>query len=438
MQLGKGSKTDLTGDRYTVAITASGPGNAVDIAAVLLGADGRVRGDDDFVFFNNPESGGVALVSDAVISVDLAAVPADVHRVLVTASTESQGTTFAAVAGLSVDIATPGQQSTFVPSGLSTETVLQVVAFYRRGAGWRLDAVGQGYSEGLAKFATEHGITVDDPGPDGSPDVPSPAPMAHAPGSIDFEKVRVSLTKDSADKTARIDLRKSQGDPNWVLTVGLEWDGRGARYDRRDNVKRYGEGDLDVYFFCRNEETNKYVVISGENEHRGSLDGWPYMHHYGDSKGPGKGNKPAAEQVRVLPGENGDLLVNVYQSVDNGAGAIDTFGRPRVAIRYGRMGFDGLPGPDADEILIYVGNGRNSYWATVAHIDVQDGVLTVDGETRYSRPGSERMPVLDAAGEWVQESADGPVGRSKKAHRGIGLTKYTGRCPDPNRGSRQF
>ncbi len=271
MQLGKGSKTDLTGDRYTVAITASGPGNAVDIAAVLLGADGRVRGDDDFVFFNNPESGGVALVSDAVISVDLAAVPADVHRVLVTASTESQGTTFAAVAGLSVDIATPGQQSTFVPSGLSTETVLQVVAFYRRGVGWRLDAVGgQGYSEGLAKFATEHGITVDDPGPDGSPpDVQSPAPVAHAPGPIDFEKVRVSLTKDSADKTARIDLRKSQGDPNWVLTVGLEWDGRGARYDRRDNVKRYGgrrsrrllllpeRGDEQVRRHQRREQTSR-------------------------------------------------------------------------------------------------------------------------------------------------------------------------------------
>src|SRR5690606_35476861 len=52
----------------------------------------------------------------------------------------------------------------------------------------------------------------------------------------------------------------------------------------------------------------------------------------------------------------------------------------------------------ADEILVYVGNGKNSYWATVAHIDVQDGVLTVDGETRYSRFGSERMPGLDSSG----------------------------------------
>ncbi|MFI6432854.1 TerD family protein [Rhodococcus oryzae] len=453
MQVSKGSKTDLTDGRYTVGITTASAVNGVDIAAVLLGSDDRVRSDNDFVFFNNPKADGVVLVSDTEISVDLDTVPADVHRVLITGSTEAQGTAFRDVPRLSVDIGGPSQQLTFIPPGLSVETVLQVVAFYRRGTGWKLDAIGQGYGEGLAKFATEHGIAVDDPGTDDpatvttppapaptpattpaptvAPTRPTPAPAAPPAASpINFEKVRISLTKDSANKTARIDLRKSQGDPSWVLTVGLEWDGRGAKYDRHGDVKHYGEGDLDVYFFCRNEETNKFVVISGENKHRGSLDTWPYMHHYGDSKGPGKGNKPAAEQVRVLPQENGDLLVNVYQSVDNGAGAIDTFGKPRVAIRYGRAGHDGLPGPDADEILAYVGNGNNSYWATVAHIDVQDGVLTVEGETRYSQPGSETMPVLDTAGNWVREPSDGPVGRSKKANRGTGLTKYTGRCPD--------
>ncbi|WP_305094954.1 TerD family protein [Prescottella sp. R16] len=430
MQLVKGSKTDLVGDRYTVAITTSAPADAVDIAAVLLGADGRVRGDDDFVFFNNPKAGGVTLVSDAAVTVDLDSVPADVHRVLVTGSTEARGGTFGAVAGLSVDIAAAGHRSTFVPPGLAAETVLQVVAFYRRGTGWRLDAIGQGYSEGLASFATEHGITVDDPG---AAETPTVAVQDPPPASTVVETVKISLAKDSADKTARIDLRKSQGDPNWVLTVGLEWDGRGAEYEQDGTVKRYGEGDLDVYFFCRNEETNEYVVVSGEKGHRGSLDTWPYIHHYGDSLGPGRGDEPATERVRVLPQENGDLLVNVYQSVDNGGGAIDTFGRPRVAIRYGRAGRDGLPGPDSDEILVHVGNGKNSYWATVAHIDVRDGVLTVDGETRYSRFMSERMPVLDTAGNWVRKASDGPVGRSKTSNGGIGLTTYSGRCPDPKK-----
>jgi len=426
-EVAKGSKTDLTDLRYEVTLGAAVDG-AVDLMAVLLTDAGRVRSDDDFVFFNNPKAPGVHLTSDTSVTVDLSTVPVDVQRVLVAASTEAQGRTFGEVPGVRVEVRGPGQLLEFVPPGLATETVLQVVALYRRGSGWRLDAVGQGYQDGLAAFATDHGIVVDDADDDPEPTVSAPK-ASPAASPISFEKVQISLTKDSPTQTARIDLRKSQGDPNWVLTVGLEWDGRGATYDRNGNVKKCGSGDLDVYFYCRNEDTNDYVVISGDPGHRGSLDTWPYIHHYGDSKGPGNGKKPAVEQVRVLPNENGDLLVNIYQSIDNGAGAIDKFGKPRVAIRYGRAGHDGLPGPDSDEILVYVGNGKNSYWATVAHIDVQDGVLTVDGETRYSRFGSERMPGLDSSGTWVRSPKGGPTGRSKKRNGGLGLDRYAGTCP---------
>jgi stress response protein SCP2 len=421
-EVAKGSKTDLTGTRHTVtARTSAGP-DLVDVAAVLLAADGRVRGDDDLVFFNNPKGPGVTLDPTGSVSLDLAAVPAEVTRIVVTGSTEAQAATFAAATDLVVEVAdgSGGSDSfTFTPPGLTAETVLQMVAFYRRGEGWRLDAVGQGYGGGLAAFATEHGIDVSAPATD---EVAAPAPPV--------EPVRIVLAKDAPDKKATIDLRKSHGDPAWVLTVGLEWDGREARYDAKGNVTRYGEGDLDVYFFCRNEQTDEYVVISGEAGHRGGLDRWPYALHSGDSRGPGHRNKPASEEVHVRPDENGDMLVNVYQSVDNGAGAIDEFGRPRVVVRYGRAGADGEPGPDADEIVIQVGSGDDRFWATVAHIDVQDGLLTVDGETRYSEPFDEEMPGLDTAGNWVRQPVGGPVGQSKEDH-GAGLDRYAGVCPPP-------
>lgn len=429
MDVSKGSRTDLTGSRYRVDIgTAPGAAGLVDIAAVLLGADGRVRGDEDLVFFNNPRQAGVALSADGSVDIDLTAVPADVERVLVTGSTEAQGARFAEVGEMVVGVRGPGQEITFTPGGLTSETVLQMVALYRRGAGWRLDAIGQGYSQGLAAFAAEHGIDVAEPeAAPAAPQAPAAPPGPAEPSPVSFEKVSISLTKDSPDRTARIDLRKNRGEAGWVLTVGLEWDGRGVVYDRDGNVTTYGTGDLDVYFFCRNEETDEFVVISGEEGHRGDLATWPHIHHFGDSPGPGLDGNPAVEQVEVTPTENGDLLVNVYQSVDNGGGAIDAFGRPRIAIRYGRAGSDGKPGPDADEIVVHVGNGKNSFWATVAHIDVQDGVLTVDGETRYSRMLSERMPGLDTRGRWVQKPRGGPVGRSKRRH-GAGLSAYAGRC----------
>ncbi|KAF0846786.1 TerD family protein [Nocardia caishijiensis] len=429
VEVAKGSKTDLTDDRYTVRLDLDSPAGAVDVSAVLVTADGTVRSDADFVFFNNPAAAGVRLESDAVVAVDLSALPEEIHRVVIAGSTEAQGIRFGEVAGLRVSVNGSGQALSFAPTDLDSETVLQAVALYRRGSGWRLDAIGQGYSAGLAAFATEHGITVDEEEPEIAATVV--APQAGAPqqnSAIDLRKVDVVLTKDSPDKRATIDLRK--GDPGYVLTVGLEWDGRGATYDGTGTATTFGTGDLDVYFFCRNELTGDYVVVSGEKGHQGDLNTWPYIHHQGDSRGPGAGGLPATEQVVVRPTENGDLLLNVYQSVDNGAGAIDTFGRPRVRVRYGRPGPDGAPGPDADQITVLIGNGKNSFWATVAHIDVRDGILTVDGTIRYSRAFSERMPVLDTEGTWVRSAKNGPVGRSKGAN-GLGLTRYEGQCPAP-------
>ncbi|MFC4372664.1 TerD family protein [Nocardia halotolerans] len=429
-QVTKGSKTDLVDDRYTVRIDVESPAGAVDVSAVLVTADGKVRSDADFVFFNNPFAPGVRMESDAVVAVELSALPADVHRVVIAGSTEAQSIRFGEVAGLRVSVVGDSRTATFVPPGLDTETVLQAVALYRRGSGWRLDAIGQGYSAGLAAFATEHGITVDE-----EPAEPAPAPVPVVPQqaqppapAIDLRKVDVVLTKESPDKRASIDLRK--GEPGHVLTVGLEWDGRGAKYDPHGRPTEFGVGDLDVYFFCRNEETGDYVVISGEKGHQGDLGTWPFVHHHGDSRGPGSNNQPAAEQVTVRPTENGDLLLNVYQSIDNGGGAIDKFGRPRVRVRYGRPGPDGLPDEDADQITVVIGNGKSSFWATVAHIDVQDGILTVDGTTHYSRAFSERMPVLDTDGNWVRSAKNGPVGRSKKSN-GLGLSRYEGQCPAP-------
>lgn len=430
-ELTKGSRTTLPGTRYAVRLeSAASRTDVLDVLALVLGADRRVRGDDDLVFFNNPRRPGVELTSDGA-AVDLAALPAEVDRVVVAASTEVQGATFAAVGDLAVVVEGEGTALRFAPTGLGPETVLQAVAFYRRAGQWKLEAIGQGYDRGLAAFAVDHGLDVAEPELEPGPAEAAPPaarPVVDAPAPIDLRKVSVTLTKDSQDRTARIDLRKNQGEAGWVLTVGLEWDGRGAKCDASGAVTKYGTGDLDVYFFCRDEETDRYVVVSGERGHRGSLESWPFVEHAGDSTGPGKGGRPAVEEVRVLPQENGDLLVNVYQSVDNGLGSLDSFGRPRLVVRYGRADRRGRLGPDADEIVVRPGNSRNSFWASVARIDVQDGVLTVDGTTRYSKVFTERMPGLSATGAFVREPKDGPVGRSKR-RKGTGLDRYEGRCP---------
>ncbi|MBW0119617.1 TerD family protein, partial [Pseudonocardia abyssalis] len=141
--LSRGENRPLTGDRVSVSIASPVP---VDVSALLLGPNGRVRSDGDFVFFNNPVGAGVTHHHGRgrgdLVQVDLAAVPADVETVVVTASLDGSGpATFGQVAP---PVATANEYS-FEMAGLRTESAVVCVEIYRRQGGWKVRAVGQGF-----------------------------------------------------------------------------------------------------------------------------------------------------------------------------------------------------------------------------------------------------------------------------------------------------
>lgn len=148
----------------------------VDASVLLLGRDGRVRSDDDFVFYNEPRHpSGLARhlpkqrVAEGLtdtVEVDLAALDAGVDRVVVAASCD--GGAFRQVRDLCVllyDTSGPRHAPlvTFrVHPDTGDETALNCGELYRKDGGWKFRAVGQGYTTGLVGLATEFGITVDD------------------------------------------------------------------------------------------------------------------------------------------------------------------------------------------------------------------------------------------------------------------------------------
>ncbi|MFF4183812.1 TerD family protein [Streptomyces sp. NPDC001691] len=155
----------------------------VDASALLLAADGRVRSDEDFVFYNQPRhpSGLVRRLPKKriaegltdTVEADLAALDRSVDRVLITAS--SDGATFRAVRDLRIllfDAAVSGAEPVAlfdVKPETGEETAIICGELYRRGEGWKFRAVGQGYPTGLVGLATEYGISVDDgDSPDGT------------------------------------------------------------------------------------------------------------------------------------------------------------------------------------------------------------------------------------------------------------------------------
>ncbi|MGI5482977.1 TerD family protein [Streptomyces lavendofoliae] len=154
-----------------------GPGVPdVDASALLLGTDGRVRSDEDFVFYNQPRhpSGLVRRLSKKrvtegltdTVEADLAALDSSVDQVVLAAS--SDGDTFDRVRDLRILLYDAGSGAAEplavfeVKPETGEETAIICGELYRRGEGWKFRAVGQGYPTGLIGLATAFGISVDE------------------------------------------------------------------------------------------------------------------------------------------------------------------------------------------------------------------------------------------------------------------------------------
>ncbi|MFR9752390.1 AIM24 family protein [Nocardia sp. 004] len=179
-ELARGENRPTPDNRLAVTVTCSAP---VDVSALLLNQAGTVRSDADFVFFNQPAGPGITYRhgrgAGDVVDIRTDALPGDIDRVVVTASLDGSGPpTFATVGSLRATIASASGTLIFPMTELSTETAVVCVEIYRRGGGWKVRAVGQGYDNGLAGIATAFGVNIDDnPAEDRPAPTPAPAPI---------------------------------------------------------------------------------------------------------------------------------------------------------------------------------------------------------------------------------------------------------------------
>ncbi|MFC8427242.1 CAP domain-containing protein [Streptomyces sp. NPDC057253] len=141
-----------------VTVRVAGP---FDVSALVTDEGGKVRGDADFVFYNQPSAPGIRLTGDT-LTVDPRRLRAGAARVTVVVSAADP----AAVLGrlpvpvLEVARVSGGPLARFTPSRPRQETVLLLAELYRRGDGWKLRALGQGYADGLAGLARDFGVDV--------------------------------------------------------------------------------------------------------------------------------------------------------------------------------------------------------------------------------------------------------------------------------------
>jgi stress response protein SCP2 len=288
-----GSNIPLSTARVTVDVTAP---VRLDVSGLLLTADGKVRSDDDFIFYNQPAGPGVTYSSGGggapdAITVDTSALPPDIEKIVVTASPDAAGQTFQGIEPTATvrDAAGGTVLATFTPPQLGAETALVIVEVYRRNGAWKVRAVGQGYANGLAGIATDFGVSVEEPAaapaaaprqpqqPPAAPPVTSaatippppaapPAPPAAAPGSgkVNLDKGRVSLQKNQT-----VSLVKG-GQPLLAqVKMGLGWEPayRAGDIDLDASVIAYGpqRNHVDSCYFGKLSILNGAVKHSGDN-----------------------------------------------------------------------------------------------------------------------------------------------------------------------------
>ncbi|HEX4432370.1 MAG TPA: VWA domain-containing protein [Frankiaceae bacterium] len=214
--ISKGANTSLPDavGRVLVRLGWSG-GVDLDASALLLTASGKVRNDEDFVFYNQPRSVDGSVTHQGKsgtldsLQVDLAALPAEIETVAIAASTD--GTPIGQATGLylTVSDAAGPELVRFDITDATSETAFVFGELYRRQGAWKFRAVGQGWSSGLAGLATDYGISVDDdPAPAAAAQAPAAAPAA---ASIDMNKA-VRLDKQLASAPPQmVNLVKKAG-----------------------------------------------------------------------------------------------------------------------------------------------------------------------------------------------------------------------------------
>ncbi|MFJ9640454.1 TerD family protein [Streptomyces sp. NPDC101178] len=285
-----GSNIPLSAVRVAVDVAAP---VRLDVSGLLLTADGKVRSDDDFIFYNQPSGPGVTYragggsAPDAIV-VDTTAVPPGIEKIVVTASPDAAGQTFQGVEPTAtVRNADDGTAlATFTPPQLGGETALVVIEVYRRNGAWKARAVGQGYANGLAGIATDFGVSVEEPAappvpaaaapvapaaapvdPRIAPPAPAAPPAPPAPaatGKINLDKGRVNLQKNQT-----VSLVKGGAPLLSQVKMGLGWEPafRGKDIDLDASVIAYGpnRNHLDSCYFGKLSILNGAIKHSGDN-----------------------------------------------------------------------------------------------------------------------------------------------------------------------------
>ena len=250
----------------------SDSGMAIDSAVWRLAADGKVRGDGDMIFYNQPASDddSVHYHGEHRYHLDLARQPQEVSRLVIACTADLP---LAQYRQLTLHV-TDGARELHCPVLLDErrESALILGECYRRNGAWKFRFVAQGYNGGLKPLSEHFGVDIADDAP---PPAPKPVP---ASGSVNLSKITldkrnpgVSLAKQADYGAIRINL-------NWNQNSAPQKGGLfGGLFNKNKGV------DLDLGAFVRLQNGDRDCVQALGNRF-GDLQRAPFVHLRGDDR----------------------------------------------------------------------------------------------------------------------------------------------------------
>lgn len=288
--LQQGGNAPVTGTSVSVTFSWTVPSGRdvdADASAYLLTGSGKVRGDADMVFYNQPQGadGAVRFVASAGtrggFDVDLSRMPSDIERIVFCVTiheAQAKGQTLALFADAEVAATGASSDIRYRPAlAGASETAMVFGELYLRNGQWKFRAVGQGFNGGLAPLARSFGIEVAEEAAV-PPPPPSPAPMP------------VRLSKVTLDKPGQTVSLEKKGAGFGEIVVNLNWS-RGRR-------SFFGGGtaiDLDLGCLFELSDGRKGVV-QALGRSFGDFAAPPYIALSGDDR---TGDVSAGETMRI-------------------------------------------------------------------------------------------------------------------------------------------
>ena len=190
ISLQKGQKVDLTKGNPSLSKVMVGLGwdtnkydggyqFDLDAAAFLVGENGKVVSDSDFVFFNNLRHSSESVIhmgdnltgegegDDEQIKVILSKVPQNVQKISFTVTiyeAEARGQNFGQISNAFIRLCNEETNEEIIRYDLgedfSVETAVVVGELYRYGTEWKFNAIGSGFHGGLKALCLNFGVNV--------------------------------------------------------------------------------------------------------------------------------------------------------------------------------------------------------------------------------------------------------------------------------------